>query len=68
MTGLQFDAAWRTRRVVRVDDLDLPFLGRGALLRNKREMGRLKALADVDTLERQGTRLDPDRESVRDDD
>ena len=54
VTGLQFDAAWRKRRVVRVDDLDLPFLGREALLRNKRETGRLKDLADVDTLDRQG--------------
>ncbi len=54
VTGLQFDAAWRTRRVVRVDELDLPFLGREALLRNKRETGRLKDLADVDTLDRQG--------------
>ncbi len=53
VTGLQFDAAWRTRRVLRVDDLDLPFLGREALLRNKRETGRLKDLADADTLDRQ---------------
>ncbi len=54
VTGVQFDAAWRARRTLRVDDLDLPFLGREALLRNKRETGRLKDLADADTLDRQG--------------
>ena len=62
VTGLQFDAAWRTRRVLRVDDLDLPFLGREALLRNKRQTGRLKDLADVDTLGRQGVPPDQDRD------
>ena len=62
VTALQFDAAWRTRRVLRVDDLDLPFLGREALLRNKRETGRLKDLVDVDTLDRQGVPPDRDRD------
>ena len=52
VTGLQFDAAWRTRRILRVNDLDLPFLGREELLRNKRETGRLKDLADANTLDR----------------
>ncbi len=65
VTALQFDAAWRTRRVLRVGDLDLPFLGREALLRNKRETGRLKDLADVETLDRQG--VPPDRDRDRDD-
>ena len=65
VTGLQFDAAWRARRVLRVDDLDLPFLGREALLRNKRETGRLKDLADVDMLDRQGA--PPDQGRNRDD-
>ena len=60
VTGVQFDAAWRARRTLRVDDLDLPFLGREALLRNKRETGRLKDLADADTLDRQGGDCGPD--------
>ena len=54
LTGLEFEAAWRTRRVLRIDDLDLPFLGREALLRNKRETGRPKDRADVETLDGQG--------------
>lgn len=64
VTGLQFDAAWRTRRALRIDDLDLPFLGRDALLHNKRETGRLKDLADADTLDPPGAApgRDPDRD------
>ena len=62
VTGLQFDAAWRTRRILRVDGLDLPFLGREALLRTKRETGRLKDLADADTLDRQDAASDGDRD------
>ena len=61
VTGLQFDAAWPSRRILRVDDLDLPFLGREALLRNKRETGRVKDLADVEALN-PGTTRDRDRD------
>lgn len=60
VTGLRFEAAWRTRRMFRVDGLDLPFLGREALLRNKRETGRLKDLADVEALNGQGVPPDGD--------
>ena len=60
VTGLQFDAAWQSRRILRVDDLDLPFLGREALLRNKRDTGRVKDLADVEALDRSAER-DRDR-------
>ena len=59
VTGLQFDAAWQSRRILRVDDLDLPFLGREALLRNKRDTGRVKDLADVEALDRSAA---PDRD------
>ena len=56
VTGLQFDAAWQTRRTLRVDGLDLPFLGREALLPNKRGTGRVKDLADVEALDRSAAR------------
>ena len=56
VTGLRFDAAWPSRRIVRVDDLDLPFLGREALLPNKRGTGRVKDLADVEALDRSAAR------------
>lgn len=38
--------------LLRVGSLDVPFLGRAALLHNKRATGRLKDLADVEVLER----------------
>ena len=56
ITGLEFDEAWSTRRLHRVDDLELPFLGRAALLQNKRATGRSKDLVDVEILEQQEKR------------
>jgi hypothetical protein len=41
-----------TRSVHRVGTLDVPFLGRTALLDNKRATGRTKELPDVEILER----------------
>jgi len=56
VTGLEFDDAWSTRRLHRVDSLELPFLGRAALLQNKRATGRSKDLVDVEILEQQEKR------------
>ena len=52
ITGVDFDHAWSNRSVHRVGTLDVPFLGRTALLDNKRATGRTKDLADVEILER----------------
>lgn len=54
ITGVDFEEAWATRSVHRVGDLDVPFLGRAALLDNKRATARAKDLADVAILERRG--------------
>ena len=54
ITGVDFEEAWATRSVHRVGDLDVPFLGRAALLDNKRATARAKDLADVAVLERRG--------------
>lgn len=45
-----FDAAWSTRVERQVRDRTFPFLGRQALLDNKRASGRTKDLADVEAL------------------
>lgn len=45
--GVPFEEAWATRAVRAVEGLDVAFLGRDALLRNKRAAGRPKDLADV---------------------
>lgn len=50
VSGLTFEDAWPTRVVHRVADLEVPFLGRDALVRNKRASGRLKDLGDVEAL------------------
>ena len=38
----------------RVEPLDVPFLGRAALIRNKRAAGRPKDVVDADALEHVG--------------
>lgn len=52
ITGVDFDDAWSARSMHRVGALDVPFLGRTALLDNKRATARAKDLADVEILER----------------
>ncbi len=49
-SGLAFDDAWADRVIHRVDELDVPFLGRAALVRNKRASGRFKDLGDLEAL------------------
>jgi hypothetical protein len=51
VSGLDFAEAWPTRVVETIGELEVPFLGRQALLKNKRASGRSKDLADVETLE-----------------
>jgi hypothetical protein len=51
VSGLTFDEAWRTRLTVDLEGIELPVLGREALLRNKRASGRPKDLADLALLE-----------------
>ena len=49
--GVEFDSAWRDRRDTEIDELEVPVIGRDALLANKRELGRTRDLADVELLE-----------------
>ena len=51
LTGIDFETAWRSRVVHRIGTLDVPFLDRETLIRNKRATGRLRDLADVERLE-----------------
>jgi len=50
LTGLEFETAWPNRVEQQIGDLLVPFLGRDALLANKRACGRAKDLADVEAL------------------
>ena len=47
LTGLTFDDAWATRAQGRFGDIACAFLGREALIRNKRALGRPRDLADL---------------------
>lgn len=63
MTGVSglssFAEAWEARVVRSVGALEIPFIGRDALIRNKRASGRHKDLGDVEAL---GARPEPDAE------
>ena len=50
ITGVEFEAAWSTRVRQRVGSLEVPFIGRAALVRNKRATGRAKDRADLEAL------------------
>ncbi|MDQ3034151.1 MAG: hypothetical protein M3Y87_17205 [Myxococcota bacterium] len=51
ISGVEFDEAWSTRIESTLGGRPVPFLGRDALLANKRATGRAKDLADVAMLE-----------------
>jgi hypothetical protein len=50
VSGLDFDPAWKTHQVAMLGDLAVPFLGREALILNKRASGRPKDLLDLELL------------------
>ena len=57
LSGLdKFETAWAGRVEHVVRGRELPFLGRDALLRNKRASGRRKDLADIEALGEDPTR------------
>jgi hypothetical protein len=51
ISGVEFGEAWESRRIESFDGIEVAFLGREALLKNKRASGRPKDLADVENLE-----------------
>lgn len=50
VTGVEFEEAWQARVTHRVGTLEVPFLGRDHLIRNKQAIGRLKDRADLEAL------------------
>ncbi len=51
ISGVDFAEAWAGRMTIRLGELEVPVIGREALLRNKRAAGRPRDLADVAELE-----------------
>lgn len=50
ISGVGFEEAWPERAIHEVEGLAVPFLGRAALVRNKRASGRAKDIADLEAL------------------
>ena len=46
-TGISFEEAWNERATLVCAGLELPFIGRAAMIRNKRATGRPKDLLDL---------------------
>lgn len=49
-TGISFEEAWSERATLACAGLELPFIGRAAMIRNKRATGRPKDLLDLQLL------------------
>jgi hypothetical protein len=49
--GVDFDAAWARRGSVTLDGVQIPLIDRDDLIANKKTVGRLQDLADVEALE-----------------
>jgi hypothetical protein len=67
IAGVGFDEAWASRLEISVRSLarPMPVLGREALLKNKRAVGRPQDLADVAKLEALGPAPQPKRPRPR---
>ncbi|HZM51949.1 MAG TPA: hypothetical protein VFE68_15705 [Vicinamibacteria bacterium] len=50
ISGVPFEEAWADRMTHEVEGLAIPFIGRAALVKNKRATGRAKDLADLEAL------------------
>lgn len=50
--GVDFDDAYPSRVIVRVDEVEIPFVGLQHLLQNKRATGRSEDAVDADRLEK----------------
>lgn len=48
---MSFDQVWRNRVEATVDGLAIQFISKADLIENKRQVGRLRDLADVEELE-----------------
>jgi hypothetical protein len=52
VSGLSFAEAWPSRAIHSIEGLEVPFIGRDDLVRNKRASGRPKDLVDLDVLQK----------------
>jgi hypothetical protein len=55
--GVEFEEAWNSRQIVKIDGLEVPFISRSDLIRAKEASGRPQDRIDADKL-REAERLD----------
>jgi hypothetical protein len=48
--GVEFDEAWKTREVVQIDDLNIPFISRSDLIQAKEASDRPQDEIDLERL------------------
>ena len=48
--GVDFNTAYETKQIIMLEDLEIPFLSKENLIKNKESTGRLKDKADADSL------------------
>jgi hypothetical protein len=48
--GMPFDQVWRNRMEAEVEGVSIPFISKSDLIENKRQVGRLRDLADAEEL------------------
>lgn len=51
LSGIEFESAWNHKVSVDLGGLNVPILGRDDLIVNKRAVGRMRDLADIEALE-----------------
>jgi hypothetical protein len=52
--GVDFTAAYKTKQIILLENLEIPFLSKENLIKNKESTGRLKDKADADSLKNIG--------------
>jgi len=52
ISGVEFDDAYQQRQIVEIEDLSIPILSLGDLIKNKRATGRDKDRLDADQLDK----------------
>ena len=52
--GVEFDAAWKERLEVEIDEVLIPVLSREHVIQNKRALGHAQDRADIERLEGSG--------------
>lgn len=55
VSGVSFEAAWPRRELISVEGNEVPVIGRDDFIANKRATGRLRDLADIEDVERNGS-------------